>query len=229
VAGVVAVACAGGLAALALVAFEPIASVEVAGARHLAREAAAAASGLAGVPVFQASAAQARAALLRNASLREARVEIALPSSARVTLTEREAAGRWVVGASEWFIDADGMLFGSIDPTAAPALRVRDLRTPARTAGERIDAAVAAAALRLARVAPGELRADANAPAVRIEGGPNGIVLASGAGWEIRFGGPDRIEDKLAAALIVLRERRDARLEYVDVRTLPQVVVSPPQ
>jgi hypothetical protein len=83
--------------------------------------------------------------------------------------------------------------------------------------------------VRLAKIAPGELRADAVRPAVRIEPGPNGIVLASGAGWEVRFGGPERIEDKLAAALIVIRERGDRRLEYVDVRTLPQVVVSPPQ
>jgi hypothetical protein len=225
---VIAVACAAGLVALAVSALEPIASVEVSGTRHLTRDLAVKRSGLLGVPVFQASAAQARAELMRDAAVRDARVETLLPHEARVTLAEREAAGRWVVGATEWFVDADGVLFASVDPSAAPSLRVRDQRAASRAAGDRIDAALVAAALRLAKVAPGELRADATAPAVRIETGPSGIVLASGAGWEIRFGGPERIEEKLDAARIVLRERPDRRLEYVDVRTLPQVVVSPP-
>jgi hypothetical protein len=225
----VALACAAGIAALALVPAEPIGAVQVSGARHVTERQARDASGLGGVPIFHASSADARAALLRIAAVRDARVELALPGSARVALVEREAVGRWIVGALEWFVDADGVLFASADTTAAPALRVRDDRAPARAGGDRIDAAVVAATVRLAKIAPGELRADAVRPAVRIEPGPNGIVLASGAGWEVRFGGPERIEDKLAAALIVIRERGDRRLEYVDVRTLPQVVVSPPQ
>jgi hypothetical protein len=203
--------------------------VDVSGARHVTAAQAISASGLLGRPLFQASASEARSSLLRQPAVRDARVELAVPASARVTLIEREAAARWVVGATEWFIDADGVLFASADPTAAPSLRVSDLRATSRAPGERLEPALVASALRLAKVAPGELRADATAPAVRIEPGPNGIVLASGAGWEIRFGGPDRIEDKLQAALTVLRGSSDRRLEYVDVRTLPQVVVSPPR
>lgn len=206
---------------------EPIAAVEVSGARHVARDKAVAATGLGGAPVFRASAYDARAALLRDPAIRDARVEVQVPAAARITLTEREAAGRWVVGATEWFVDADGVLFGSVDPTAAPALRVRDERTASRSAGERLDPALVAAALRLAKIAPGELRADASAPAVRVEGGPNGIVLASGAGWEVRFGTADRIDQKLALAQRFLRERPSARLEYVDVRSPERIVFSP--
>jgi hypothetical protein len=208
---------------------QPIAAVEVAGARHVTRAAAIERTGLVGVPIFRASAAGARAALLGLPALRDARVELALPAGARVTLVEREAAARWVVGATEWFIDADGVLFASADATAAPSLRIRDDRSPSRAAGDQLDTAHVAATLRLAKVAPGELRSDATAPSVRIEAGANGIVLASGAGWEIRFGGPDRVEEKLQAAITVLRGSGDRRLEYVDVRTLPQVVVSPPR
>ena len=50
-----------------------------------------------------------------------AKVEIALPDAARITLTEREAIGRWVASNGlEWFVDTDGVLFPSADPTAAP-------------------------------------------------------------------------------------------------------------
>ncbi len=212
---------------MALAPLEPVAAVEVSGARHLTVAQAVAASGLVGRPIFRASAADARASLLRAPALRDARVRLELPDRATVTLVEREAVGRWVVGATEWFVDADGVLFASADPTAAPALRVRDERTATRKAGDRIDPALVAAAIRLAKVGPGELRPDATATSVRIEPGPNGIVLASGAGWEVRFGGPERIEDKLSAALRFLRDRPDRRLEYVDVRSPDRIVFSP--
>jgi hypothetical protein len=204
--------------------------IDVVGARHVSVAQAKSTSGLIDQPLFHASAAEARAALLRLPALRDARVSIDLSTAAaQVTLVEREAAGRWVVGATEWFVDADGVLFASVDPTAAPALRVRDLRVPQRRAGERVDAALVAAALHLAKIAPGELRADATAPAVRIEPGPDGIVVASGAGWEIRFGAADRVEEKLALAQRFLREQPSRRLEYVDVRSAERIVFSPTQ
>ncbi len=187
-----------------------------------------AAADVASRPLFLASAAEARAALLRLPAVRDARVEISFPEAkARIALSEREAAGRWVVGSVEWFIDPDGVLFPSDDATAAPSLRVRDLRAPVRSAGERVDTSLAAAALRLAKIAPGELRADATAPAVRVESGAAGIVLASGAGWDIRFGTPERIEDKLALAQRFLRDQPGRRLEYVDVRSAERIVFSP--
>ena len=228
-AAAIALLCAAGVAIVALSSSPQIAAVDVGSTRHLTAAQVIAGSGLLGRPLFQASASDARAALLRLPAVRDARVELSLPATARVTVAEREAAGRWVVGATEWFVDADGTVFASASATAAPSLRVRDQRAQVRAAGDRIDPALVASALRLAKVAPGELRSDATAPAVRVEPGPNGIVLASGAGWEIRFGGPERVEDKLQAARVVLRGSGDRRLEYVDVRTLPQVVVSPPQ
>jgi POTRA domain-containing FtsQ-type protein/cell division protein FtsQ len=219
--------CGAGLGALAFGGFQPIASVDVAGGRHVAVAAAVAATGLVGRPIFQASSAAARSALLGLPAVRDARVEILLPQQAKVTLIEREAAGRWIVGATEWFVDADGVLFGSADPSAAPALRVRDDRAASHAAGDRVDPALVAAAIRLAKIGPGELRADEKAPAVRIENGPNGIVLASGAGWEIRFGTSERIEEKLALASRFLRDQPDRRLEYVDVRSPDRIVFSP--
>ena len=212
---------------MVLADLEPIGAVEVLGARHVTADAARRATGLAGVPVFRASAADARSALLRISAVRDARVELELPTSARIVLSEREAVGRWTVGAVEWFVDGEGVLFASSDPTAAPALRVRDERAPTREAGERVEAPLVAAALRLAKVAPGELRADATAPAVRVEPGTDGIVLETGGGWEVRFGGPERIEEKLALVVRFLRDEPSRRLEYVDVRSTEHIVFCP--
>ncbi|MGH2379516.1 MAG: cell division protein FtsQ/DivIB, partial [Candidatus Limnocylindria bacterium] len=185
------------------------------------------ATALVGVPLFRASSADARAALLGISAVLDARVELGLPASARVVLTEREAVGRWVAGTLEWFVDAGGVLFASSDATAAPALRVHDDRTAGRAAGERLDPALVAAALRLAKIAPGELRADASDPRVRVRPGPDGIVLETGGGWEVRFGGPEGIEEKLVLLARFLRDHPGRRLEYVDVRSTDRIVFSP--
>lgn len=224
----IALACA---AALVVVAFADLARVEevvVVGARHVSRDAARSESGLDGVPTFLASAADARNQLRTLPALRDARVEILLPSTARVTLVERVAVGRWIASDNvEWFIDASGVLFPSIDRTAAPDLRVRDERGR-RSAGERIDPpALVAAALRLAALAPGELRSDATDVRVVMTAGTNGLVLRAGAGWEIRFGTADRFDEKLSLAKRFLRDNPTRRLDYVDVRSADRIVFSP--
>ena len=175
---------------------------------------------------FLASAADARTRLRSLPAVRDARVEIALPSSAKVILTEREAAGRWISSNGiEWFVDTDGVLFPSADPNAAPLLRITDERS-AQSAGARLDPALVQVALRLAAVAPGELRADATAPKVVMTSGANGLVLRF-ASWEIRFGGPEAFDDKLALAKRYLRDNPTRRLDYVDVRSADRIVVSP--
>ncbi len=208
-----------------------IAALSVNGARHLTRDQIVASAGLVGRPVFSASASEARAELLRLPPVRDARVRITLPDAAQIDISEREALGRWVVGAVEWYVDADGMLFASADPQGAPAIRVRDDRGATRTCvgrtgGRCVDPAVVAGALRLARIAPGELRADALKPEVRVD--PiQGLVVGSGAGWEIRFGSADDLEKKLSNAKKVLSDDPKRRLDYVDVRSPDRIVFSP--
>ena len=176
---------------------------------------------------MRASAFEARGRLRALPAVRDAAVEVDVLGTYRIALVEREAAGRWQVGGVEWFVDADGVLFASADPTAAPALRVRDLRAPRRTAGERLDRALVAAALRLAALAPGELRADMRAPEVVVEAGPNGLVLRSGARWEVRFGDAESLDEKLAVARQFLRNEPDRPLDYVDVRSPERIVFFP--
>jgi cell division septal protein FtsQ len=204
-----------------------IARVDVVGARHLRVAQAIAQSGLLDMPAFGASAAQARARLKTLPAVKDARVEVALPSSARIALVEREATGRWVASDGlEWFVDAEGVLFASNDPRAAPQLRVTDERA-AKSAGEGLDPALVQVALRLAAIAPGELRADATAPRTVMTPGSSGLVLRFGTGWEIRFGGPESFDEKLALAKRYLRDNPQRRLDYVDVRSPDRIVVSP--
>lgn len=202
----------------------------VLGAKHVSRDAARSESGLDGVPTFRASAADASARLRTLPAVRDARVEIVLPSTARITLVEREAVGRWIASDNvEWFIDASGVLFPSIDRRAAPDLRVYDERPP-RIAGERIDPpTLVEAALRLAALAPGELRGDATDLRVVMTAGANGLLLRTGARWEIRFGSADRFDEKLSLARRFLRDNPTRPLDYVDVRSPDRIVFSPNQ
>lgn len=203
------------------------------GARHLRPDAVVRASGLVGRPTFAASGAEARRAVLGLAAVREARVSIALPDQARVELVEREALGRWALSGVEWYVDAEGVVFQSADPAGAPLLRVTDDRDTTRACAGRaggrcVDPALVEAALRLARIGPGELRPDALRPETRIDA-VLGLVVQSGAGWEIRLGGADRLDEKLALARKFLSDNPTRRLNYLDVRSPDRIVINPPQ
>lgn len=223
--------CALGVVAAAVAGTPRIAVVDVSGTHHVGRDAVVSATGLLGQPAFRASGADARRALLALPAVRDARVTLALPDRAIVSVAEREAAGRWVAGPIEWYVDADGVLFRSLDPNGAPALRVVDDRAQTRdcagqTGGRCVDPAVADAALRLAAIAPRELRPDLVRPEAHVDA-TNGLILRSGSGWEIRFGGPDRFSEKLALARKFLSDAPTRRLDYLDVRSPDRIVFSP--
>lgn len=200
---------------------------EVAGARHVPLSQVLDGAGLEGARAFRASAYEASSRLQALPAVRAATVEIHLGGTYRIQLAERVAVGRWQVGPVEWFVDAEGVLFASADATAAPALRVNDERVGARSAGERLDAGLVAAALRLAALAPGELRRDMTSPAVRIEPGPSGVILESGGRWEVRFGDASDFDEKLTVARKFLQDNPERPLDYVDVRSPERVVFSP--
>jgi cell division septal protein FtsQ len=219
-------ACAAVLAACVWGPYFRITELSVSGTHHVTVDAVTTASGLAGAPTFLASAARARDRVTRLAAVRDARIEVILPDRATVEIVERVAIGRWVAGGLEWFVDDDGFLFPSLDPRAAPDLRLTDERGP-RQAGDRLDPALVAAAMKLAQLGTADLRADATSPRVVLTAGANGLVLRMSSGWEIRFGGAERIDDKIALARRFLRENPQRKLDYLDVRTPDSVVVSP--
>ena len=228
VAGVTAFMCAAAIVAASIGPFWRIRDVAIEGAHHVAVDAVVATSGLLGAQSFTASAARARARLLQLPAVRDARVEIRIPDRVQVVLNERVAIARWVSAPSggELFVDADGVLFSSLDPRAAPDTRITDEQKP-RQAGERLDPALVDAATKLARLGPAELRADATSTRVVLTAGATGLVLRVAAGWEIRFGGAERIDDKIALARRFLRDNPQRKLDYVDVRSPDQIVFSP--
>ena len=220
--------CAAAIVAASNGPFWRIQDVAIQGAHHVAVDAVVNASGLLGAQSFTASAARARARLIQLPAVRDARVEIRVPDRAQILLSERAAVARWssASGNTELFVDADGVLFSSLDPRAAPDVRVTD-EQKARQAGERLDPALVDATTKLARLGPQELRPDATSPRVVLTAGATGLVLRVAAGWEIRFGGAERIDDKIALARRFLRDNPQRKLDYVDVRSPDQIVFSP--
>ena len=232
VAGLTAVMCAAAIVAASIGPFWRIRDVAIEGAHHVTVDSVVAASELLGAQSFAASSARTRDRLIKLPAVRDARVEIRIPDHARVILSERVAIARWVSGSasgsgsSEWFVDADGVLFTSLDPRGAPDIRVTDEQKP-RQPGDRLDPALVDAAMKLARLGPGDLRADATSPRVVLAAGASGLVLRFAAGWEIRFGGAERIDDKIANVRRFLRDNPSRKLDYVDVRSADQIVFSP--
>jgi len=218
--------CAAAIAAASIGPFWRIRDVAIEGAHHVAVDTVVASSGLLEAQSFTASAARARERLLKLPAVRDARVDIRIPDRARVALTERVAIARWVSGGTEWFVDAEGVLFSSLDPRGAPEIRVTDEQKQ-RQAGDRLDPALVDAATKLARLGPQELRPDATLPRVVLAAGATGLVLRVAAGWEIRFGGAERIDDKIALVRRFLRDNQQRKLDYVDVRSPDQIVFSP--
>jgi cell division protein FtsQ len=221
--------CAVAIVAASVGPFWRIRDVSIEGAHHVAVDAVVAASGLLDAQAFTASTSRARDRLIRALpAVRDARIEVRIPDRARVVLTERIPILRWLAGGIEWFADADGVLFSSIDPRGAPEIHVTDERS-ARQAGDRLDPALVDAASKLAHLGPGDLRPDATSPRVVLASGATGLVLrvGVGTGWEIRFGGAERIDDKIALVKRYLRDNPQRKLDYVDVRTPDSIVVSP--
>ena len=218
--------CAAAIAAASIGPFWRIRNVAIEGAHHVAVDTVVASSALLEAQSFTASAAQARDRLLKLPAVRDARVDIRIPDRARVALTERIAIARWVSSGTEWFVDAEGVLFSSLDPRGAPEVRVTDEQKQ-RQAGDRLDPALVDAATKLARLGPQALRPDATSPRVVLTAGATGLVLRFAAGWEIRFGGAERIDDKIANVRRFLRDNPLRKLDYVDVRSPDQIVFSP--
>ena len=218
--------CAAAIVAASFGPFWRIRDVAIEGAHHVAVDTVVTTTGLLEAQSFTASAARARERLLKLPAVRDARVDIRIPDRARVVLMERNAIARWVSGGSEWFVDAEGVLFSSLDPRGAPDVRVTDEQKP-RQAGDRLDPALVDAATKLARLGPQDLRPDATSPRVVLAAGATGLVLRVAAGWEIRFGGAERLDDKIANVRRFLRENPQRKLDYVDVRSPDQIVFSP--
>jgi hypothetical protein len=127
-----------------------------------------------------------------------ASVQVSLPSTLVVTVTERQPILAWRVGSVTFLVDRDGKLFAASGPGIGPAASVAvglptivDLRA-ASTAilgiGATLDPTDLDAATRLASLTPGDVGSQATGLVVRITDADGFTIATTPASWTAVFG-----------------------------------------
>lgn len=138
------------------------------------------------------------------------------PSRVRITVTERTPAFVLETIAGFTYLDADAVVIGDAPGTVGSLPTIRALRHPVEAAGERVLGVDVANAIAILRALSAQLTK-----------GPM-IVEAAGGGYSIyhgpltvRFGGFERVPQKISAIRMVLDRAKAARerLAVVDVRS----------
>ncbi len=131
-------------------------------------------------------------------AVRTARVEVALPDTLRVTVSERVALLVWKAGPRELLVDGTGFLFGEL-PDAGPSdagpsgarLPVVDdqrLGSAHLDVGDTLDAVSLDAALRIGSLTPADVGSSASRLAIRVDDTDGFTVTAEPVGWTAVFG-----------------------------------------
>lgn len=111
----------------------------------------------AGVPegyhIFFVNPGAARARLLAMAGVREAEVRCRLPGRVIVRVVERKPVLQWKVGAEQFWVDEEGVLFPAAG-TLAEAVTVTEVDRAARQVGDRVDPDVVRGVQELAALLP---------------------------------------------------------------------------
>jgi hypothetical protein len=123
----------------------------------------------------------------------DATVVVSLPDTLVVQVTEREAILVWLVGASGFLVDQDGVLFAVAGPdaTAAEGLAVIEDSRPTSSdlaIGDRLDPVDLDAATRLGALAPAQVGSVADALVVTVSEANGFVVGTSPASWVAVFG-----------------------------------------
>ncbi len=160
-------------------------------------------------------------------AVRTARVEVALPDTLRVTVSERVALLAWKAGPRELLVDGTGFLFGEL-PDAGPSgarLPVVDdqrLGSAHLDVGDSLDAVSLDAALRIGSLTPADVGSSASRLVIRIDDTDGFTVTAEPVGWTAVFGfyTPTlRTTDLIAGQVRLLRslllDREDTVLRIV--------------
>jgi hypothetical protein len=93
-----------------------VSTVEIHGANYTGTAIVKSILGLESSPnVFRIATDRAASEIARLPAVLTARVDVKLPSTVVVTLTERTARMIWVIGQSRYVVDQDGVLFGMVD------------------------------------------------------------------------------------------------------------------
>jgi cell division septal protein FtsQ len=232
-------ALVGGLLALINGPWLRVAQVAWAGERYTeARELDAALAGLDGTAILTVDASGIARELERLPAVAQARVEALLPDAVRVTIVEKTPTFIWQTIAVRLLGVADGTLIGQVSlgadlsPRLAALPLVDDRRAASRNiiVGDRIDAAILAAALRLSTVAPAELGSDSHHLDVRITDEGGFLLVSHAPAWQADFGfypaldvgEPGTLEERVGAQVAAVRTlfsfHPEAGVSWVDAR-----------
>ncbi len=165
-------------------------------------------------------------------TVRDVRVEVSLPDTLVVHVTEREPLIVWKVGDVHYLADSTGTLFSTVDqapPDAATGIPAiiddRSASTGALRVGAVLDPVDFDAARRLAALVPSDIGSVAERLGVTV-GDANGFTLATGPGsWVAVFGfytptlrTPELIpgQVRLLRSLLAEREADIARIILAD-------------
>lgn len=147
-----------------------------------------------GINAFQLSTDQLAERLGTIPSVAGARVEVRLPDTLAVTVTEREPILAWQVGDATYLVDREGMLFAlasSASGTLASLPTIVDGRAGSRAVlaiGTKLDPTDLDAATRLASLKPADVGSQADGLTVRITDADGFIITTTPASWIAVFG-----------------------------------------
>jgi hypothetical protein len=147
-----------------------------------------------GVNAFRLATGDLAARIEELPAVASADVQVRLPGTLLVTVTERAPILAWRVGAVTFLVDREGVLFalaGKATGSAAALPTVVDGRGASRAIlgiGARLDPTDLDAATRLASLKPDDVGSRATALAVRITDADGFVVTTSPVSWSAVFG-----------------------------------------
>lgn len=196
-------------------------TVEVAGNVHVTKEEVAAASGLSlGVHLLKISSDSVERMVERLAWVKHARVERVIPSTVRITVTERTPAAQLVVSDGTFIADEEGVLLGpapSVHADGGGLVTITGLTLDKPEPGMHIGLPQYEQAL----LVSGGVEPAIRERLIRIRAPTvDGIALELSDGLVITFGAAEDLDEKNLAIRSVIAEAdaRGERLASIDVR-----------
>ena len=184
-----------------------------------------------GINAFQLSTGHLAERLEQLPSVATARVEVRLPDTLAVTVTERQPILAWKVGDVTFLVDREGMLFALASQAGgsiATLPTISDGRAASKATlaiGTRLDPTDLDAATRLASLKPDDVGTRADGLSVRISDADGFVVTTTPASWTAVFGpyspvlrSPELIpgQVRLLRSILFGQETRVARIVLAD-------------